>query len=446
MNGKYSVLISVTLLALVLLPTAVRAAVTYDFTSDTIGATPANVTVGAGTFDVQNQVTLGKSMRAVTQAGVIAAANFDSFASTTDQSVVWKQAYSNNLGRGGFTLRAQSEDTGVANSAGAKKGYLFQVYESNAVYIWRVGDSTYTALWSGTLAKAQPRWFKALAMGNSLGFYYSDDGVTYTRLASTTDSAYPAGKVQYTAGYGASVNYDYVDDIVITDLAVPSTPASSGGVAYVIATPPAPRATAFLTQEGIEVQGSYVSQNILIDDIGVRYTTDTASTSMVVPVTSGRFTHVAFTHTIPTLTCGTLYTVQAYARNAVDTTYSAPQQITTPVCPQKPVTHDETSVRSAASSTAIMVPTSNAHRVRNLTTGMQGDDVRALQQLLNASGYALGKTGPGSPGNESVIFSTRTKSAVAAYQKANRIVPANGYFGPVTRASMKQKSLPGIWW
>lgn len=201
-------------------------AATYDFNTDTIGNTPANTTVGAGTFDVQDEATLGYSLRAVTQVGVIAAINFNSFSSTTDQSVVWKQAYSSSLGRSGFTLRAQSEDTNTTSSAGAKQGYLFHVYESS-VYIWRVGASGYTALWSGSLAKAQPRWFKAIAQGTALGFYYSDNGTTYTRLASTTDSTYTAGKVQYTAGYGAPVNRDYVDDIIITNLGTPDTTAPS---------------------------------------------------------------------------------------------------------------------------------------------------------------------------------------------------------------------------
>lgn len=439
-------LMIVSLLMLSGVPGAAHAAVTYDFNSDTIGATPANVTVGAGTFDVQNQVTLGKSMRAVTQVGVIAAANFDSFASTTDQSVVWKQAYSNNLGRGGFTLRAQSEDTGVANSAGAKKGYLFHVYESNAVYIWRVGDSSYTALWSGTLAKAQPRWFKALAIGSSLGFYYSDDGATFTLLASTTDTTYTAGKVQYTAGYGASVNYDYVDDIVITDLAAPSAPVSSGGVSYIIATPPAPHSSATRTQEGIEVQGSYTVQNILVDQVGVRYTTDMASTSTVVPVSSGSFTNIAFTHVIRSLQCGATYTVQTYVHNAIATTYSDPQQITTPACLRKTELANDTPQSPSASSTEVVSSIPQIQSVRDLKLGMQGDDVRSLQQFLNANGHVLAKTGVGSPGNESTIFGLLTKRALLAYQKAHGITPASGYFGPLTRASMKSVGLAGLWW
>lgn len=206
------------MLVLVMAPFSSRAATTYDFQTDTVGATPSGVTVTAGTFDVQDEAPLGKSMRAVTQTGVIAGVLFSDFASSSDQSVVWKQAYSDPMGRSGFTLRAQNADTNVINSVGAKQGYLFHVYDSGSVYIWRVGSSAYTALWSGSLSKAEPRWFKALAVGTSLGFYYSDDGTNYTRLASTTDATYASGKVQYTAGYGSSVSRDYVDDIVITNL------------------------------------------------------------------------------------------------------------------------------------------------------------------------------------------------------------------------------------
>lgn len=197
-----------------------HAAATYNFNTDTVGQTPTNVTVTGGTFNVVNDASLGQSLKAVTQTGVIAGVIFDQFATSSDYSVTWKQSYDTNVGRGGFTLRAQATSTNVANSSGAKLGYLFQVYDTNSVYIWRVGLSSYTALWTGSLGKSKPRWFKAIAQGTSLGFYYSNDGVSYTLLASTTDSAYTSGVVQYTAGYGAAVDNDVIDDIVITSTGV----------------------------------------------------------------------------------------------------------------------------------------------------------------------------------------------------------------------------------
>lgn len=269
---------AVTFLCLFSLVTApvARAATTYTFEDDTIGQTPANISVGAGTFDVQTDDLLGKSMRAVTQQGVIAAANFTSFASSSDQSVVWKQAYSNTLSRAGFTLRAQSADTGVANSVGAKQGYLFHVYDGNSVYIWRVGPSSYTSLYSGSLAKAEPRWFKATAIGTQLTFSYSNDGSVYTGLATVTDATYTGGTVQYTAGYGGSVGIDYVDDIVITNLDTDLTaPAVQTLSPADNATGVSPSANLVITfTESVDVESGVISlykasDDSLVEDIAV---------------------------------------------------------------------------------------------------------------------------------------------------------------------------------
>jgi hypothetical protein len=66
---------------------------------------------------------------------------------------------------------------------------------------------------------------------------------------------------------------------------------------------------------------------------------------------------------------------------------------------------------------------------RDLAFGASGDDVRALQAFLIEHGYpiAAGATG---------YFGAQTRSALAAYQEAHGIVPAAGYFGPLTRTQM----------
>ncbi|MDP4020975.1 MAG: peptidoglycan-binding protein, partial [Candidatus Adlerbacteria bacterium] len=71
---------------------------------------------------------------------------------------------------------------------------------------------------------------------------------------------------------------------------------------------------------------------------------------------------------------------------------------------------------------------------RDLEVGVTGDDVRALQVFLNTNVYVLAETGPGSPGNETLMFGALTRAALARYQAANDISPAIGYFGPITRA------------
>ena len=73
---------------------------------------------------------------------------------------------------------------------------------------------------------------------------------------------------------------------------------------------------------------------------------------------------------------------------------------------------------------------------RNLTIGMTGDDVRALQKYLNAHGYTVSVSGTGSAGLESTYFGPATQAAVIKLQLARNISPAAGYVGAITRASL----------
>jgi hypothetical protein len=71
---------------------------------------------------------------------------------------------------------------------------------------------------------------------------------------------------------------------------------------------------------------------------------------------------------------------------------------------------------------------------RNLSTGMIHADVKELQKFLNANGFTLAKAGSaGSVGHETTKFGAATRAAVIKFQKAKKITPAIGYFGPVTR-------------
>lgn len=77
--------------------------------------------------------------------------------------------------------------------------------------------------------------------------------------------------------------------------------------------------------------------------------------------------------------------------------------------------------------------------VRDLEYGSQGDDVRLLQTLLMGQGHVI-------PAGATGLFFDQTQSALAAYQSAHGIVPAQGYFGSITRAFMKAAGLAGLWW
>lgn len=90
----------------------------------------------------------------------------------------------------------------------------------------------------------------------------------------------------------------------------------------------------------------------------------------------------------------------------------------------------------SVSSNAYANANANASFKRDLRVGSTGEDVKALQVWLNAKGYIIAVSGPGSSGYETTIFGTATKAALIKYQKAMGITPAAGYFGAKTRASI----------
>lgn len=64
---------------------------------------------------------------------------------------------------------------------------------------------------------------------------------------------------------------------------------------------------------------------------------------------------------------------------------------------------------------------------RDLYHGLRGEDVRELQKYLNSKGFPVII-----PATD--YFGDKTKLAVTAFQKANKITPAAGYFGAKSRA------------
>lgn len=64
---------------------------------------------------------------------------------------------------------------------------------------------------------------------------------------------------------------------------------------------------------------------------------------------------------------------------------------------------------------------------RDLTVGKTGDDITLLQEFLDAAGHYP-------EGLITGYFGSLTREALIRFQTTHRIVPAAGYFGPVTRA------------
>lgn len=101
-----------------------------------------------------------------------------------------------------------------------------------------------------------------------------------------------------------------------------------------------------------------------------------------------------------------------------------------------PVTRERIAALSGTGSSQSCIPVTSytgTTLIRSLTLGSSGADVKSLQIFLNSHGYLVSSAGAGSPGYETSYFGEKTRQALASFQKANRITPAVGYFGPVTR-------------
>ncbi len=80
---------------------------------------------------------------------------------------------------------------------------------------------------------------------------------------------------------------------------------------------------------------------------------------------------------------------------------------------------------------------SNPQTQRDLTINMFGEDVQVLQTFLIKQGYII-------PDGATGYFGSQTQSALASYQSKNNIIPASGYFGPITREYIKRSEMLGV--
>jgi hypothetical protein len=73
---------------------------------------------------------------------------------------------------------------------------------------------------------------------------------------------------------------------------------------------------------------------------------------------------------------------------------------------------------------------------------MTGEDVRALQKLMNCLGFTLAASGPGSSGKETNLFVDKTYAAVIKFQEAyaaDILAPVSAAKGTGIFATYSQK-------
>ncbi len=84
---------------------------------------------------------------------------------------------------------------------------------------------------------------------------------------------------------------------------------------------------------------------------------------------------------------------------------------------------------ASAQTMTVMVAMPSSGISSNLTVGSRGAEVVQLQGILSEAGYL-------SVGLPTGYFGSKTKAAVASFQKAVG-VPSTGYFGPLSRAALE---------
>jgi len=116
----------------------------------------------------------------------------------------------------------------------------------------------------------------------------------------------------------------------------------------------------------------------------------------------------------------------------------APPPVATPDKAEKTISPDNTGSIHPASP---VPPTLKFHFDRDLSVGSVGPDVRQLQIFLNANGFHIADSGPGSPGREVDVFGRDTETALIKFQNAHAaelLIPfgltsGTGYLGSGTR-------------
>ena len=200
--------------------------------------------------------------------------------------------------------------------------------------------------------------------------------------------------------------------IIVAPLAMPTSSNNQQPLSFNI-----------INQQGTTITLSTNANPSTVKGYAIGFKPDLSDSLGINPYTGGNITY-----TLPDTNTHTIY-LRYYSTTGVPSSIIS-QTISSSVIQTTVPSPTTTQTNSNTTSTTF---------TRTLAQGMTGTDVKALQVFLNTHGFIVASTGAGSPSNETNYFGIATKNALIKFQNANKIKPASGMFGAVTRGVVEGK-------
>ena len=157
---------------------------------------------------------------------------------------------------------------------------------------------------------------------------------------------------------------------------------------------------------------------------------------------------------ISNLTCATTYHFRVISKDSLEnTSANNDNAFTTSSCPSSIISSGSSAVSRAQNLINMgkidiinrqnlnnenqnkSINNLNLKFTKTVKPGVKHNEVKKLQEFLNNNGFELAKDGPGSKGQETVMFGQLSKNALAKFQASKGLKP-DGVFGPLTRKTV----------
>jgi hypothetical protein len=319
------------------------------------------------------------------------------------------------------TTSADAADLSVSIAGSDKTDYLdiaITTWETSGDYGKRWTETSDTV---GTLTTSHT--VGNLEVGTYYTVYYYKDNATTTIGTLASDGS---GQItfDYTAGYSTVIFTITEDATAPADFAL-SSPENNYATTDT---------TLVLSWGASSDAGSLAKYQLYVDGVLHTDNISTATLSASVTMSSCGSAHPWYVRAVDSLGNATVTASRSFTilcpSSGGNRRRSVSQALPVPVAPNVytvPLTP--------------VVPTvfaTSTRFSRNLWFSVTHPEIKILQQWLNAKGFTLAATGPGSPGQETAFFGPATRAALIRFQQAYNIYPSVGFFGPVTRAVIEK--------